>query len=245
MLKGKLIFATLVFMLSVACSSSDSDDEEESSDKSTFTLKGAGSGSTDLLASSPSVAKLTVYQFAISKNKDCSDPVVVFSEASGKEVDMEEGPTLGSGDVDNGAYECVIMEMDDEITFTPSETDGSCTADTEYSINVCRQFQEGTTIKSTLLDGSEVTCTDDKEKIAVYISTYSANSSDTPDPFNAPESNNSDSGIKLSSKLVVSAAITGQFKMDTTDKVDGSNDECDLQPPVFGFTKVNANSDSE
>lgn len=244
MLKGKIVFATFLMMLCASCSKSDSEDDEDS-DKSTFTIKGAGSGSTGLLASSPSVAKLTVYQFAISKNKDCSDPIVVFSEATGKEVDMEDGPTLGSGDVDNGAYECVIMEMDDEITFTPSETDGSCAANTEYKINVCRQFQEGTTIKSTLLDGSEVTCTDDKEKIAVYISTYSANSSDTPDPFNAPKSANSDSGIKLSSKLVVSAAITGQFKMDTTNKVDGSNDDCDLQPPVFGFTKVNANSDSE
>lgn len=227
----KLLLGCLIIIGLLSCGEKEKD--EDSATKN-FTLNGAGSG-VNLTASTPTIAKINVYKFAVSASADCSDPITVFNEAEGLSVNMEEGPTIGSGELADGTYPCVILEMDDEITFTPSETDGSCASGVEQKINVCRQFSETTTITSKLIDGTTVTCTDAAEKIAVYISTNSSSTTEPMDPFNPPAAADSTSGIKLGSALVVSGTTSGTFKMDTTGKVDGSNTECDMGPPAFSF----------
>jgi len=228
-----LVVLSIGFLGLTGCKKDEDDDE----DKFGFVLEGAGAEDTSLLGT-PSVANLNVYQFAISKSKQCEDPIVVFEHEDGESVDMNDSPELGSGDVANGAYECVILEMDDLIAFTPSETDGNCTADEEVEIDVCR---EGSS--TTLTDGTEVDCSaGETDRVAVYISTASAGTDEADDAFNPPTKNKGDaSGINLDSKLVVSAALTGIFKMDTTDKVESGDDGCDLQPPVFSFEKKKKN----
>jgi hypothetical protein len=227
----KILIGCVIAVALISCG--ENDDDAESTEN--FTLSGSGSSGTGLLASTPTVAKITVYQFAVSASADCSSPISVFNEAAGKEVNMEDGPTIGSGELADGSYPCVILEMDDQITFTPATTDGSCQEGVEQAINVCRQFNPESTITSTLIDGTTVTCTDNKEKVAVYISTNSVSSNQNMDPFNAPASASSTSGITLENALEVAGTTSGTFKMDTTNKVDGSNSECDLQPPVFSF----------
>ena len=229
----KLFVVSLLVLTLGACG----EDDDETTTADNFTLNGAGSNSTGLVATTPAMAKLNIYKFAVSASADCSSPITVFSDDDGVEVDMEDGPTIGSGELADGTYPCVILEMDDEIKFTTSAADGSCAASTEYSINVCRQFSDEGTITSTLIDGDTVTCTDAKEKVAVYISTNSATSGgEGSDPFNAPASANSTSGITLGSALVVSGTTSGTFRMNTANKVDGSNETCDMQPPAFSFT---------
>ena len=235
-------------LMTMALISCGEDDETATADVAdNFTLTGSGAllipglhgGVQNLVttASTPAIAKLTIYKFAVSASADCSSPITVLNNEAGIEVDMEKGPTIGTGVLADGTYPCVILEMDDDIKFTSTTTDGSCAADTEYTINVCRQFSPTTTITSTLVDGTTVTCTDAKEKVAVYISTNAANSTEGMDPFNAPTSAGSASGITLGSALVVTGATSGAFRMDTSNKVDGSKgDSCDMGPPSFSFS---------
>ena len=242
--KIRVLTVTMAMVFFVSCGEEDDEDDADTATATTTTTTTASTtttptltlkGSNSLSLVSPSVANVTIYKFAVSASTDCSSPITVFSSTEGKTVDMNAGPDIGSGDLAVGTYPCVIMEMSDAIAFTPATTTGSCTAGTSYTINVCRQFQEGSTITSTLIDGTSVTCTDNAETVAVYISTVAANSTNTPDPFNAPSATETGKGIKLAAALEVTADTTGTFVMDTTDKIDGSNDTCDLQPPVFAF----------
>ena len=74
----KTLKIALGLLLTFSLISSCGDDEEEETAADNFTLNGAGSGVTALLAT-PEAASLSVYQFAVSANEDCSDPLVAVS----------------------------------------------------------------------------------------------------------------------------------------------------------------------
>lgn len=108
---------------------------------------------------SPSSLKLRVYQIAVSLSTDCSSPKVLFTSIAGSEKDFINNPSLGSGDLEDGTYNCVMITMDDVIKFTPAANDGgSCLGGTEYEIDLCRNTASsgGETVMSTtdLLEGT-------------------------------------------------------------------------------------------
>lgn len=246
--KKNLPAAMLSGLLLTALVGCGEDDEDEVVATSTYTVNGsAGAASLALTSTSPSYSQLTIYGFAVSANQDCSNPTVVFSDASGIPVDMNAGPEIGSGSLANGTYECVIIEMSDSITFRPADSLTTCNKDTEYQLNVC---PSGFT--STLIDGTSVTCTDGAdERVAVYLSTMSTVSNPGADStceadftacnaFTAPTSSTTGNGLTLQNALTVSAAGSGTFNMDATNKVSDVGDQngnpmCDMGPPIWSF----------
>jgi hypothetical protein len=88
-------------------------------------------------AVTPSGFFLKVYKFAVSENADCSNPVVVYENATPDYVDFTSDPTIASSTIKDGTYPCVIIEMSDAIRFVPGETEGACTKGTAYMLDVC------------------------------------------------------------------------------------------------------------
>ncbi len=87
----------------------------------------------------PSELKIKVYQVSVSLSSDCTSPVTILTSATGVETDFMASPTLGSGTLADGTYNCVMITMEDVIKFKPLANDGAvCTAGTEYSIDLCR-----------------------------------------------------------------------------------------------------------
>ncbi|MGZ3687727.1 MAG: hypothetical protein ACXVBW_05475, partial [Bdellovibrionota bacterium] len=84
-----------------------------------------------------SLAKIKVYGVALSTNADCSNAKVVGYSSTGTTYDFIAHPTLFSGSVDPGTYQCMILYMDSLLTFTPTTTTGNCTAGTTYTRNIC------------------------------------------------------------------------------------------------------------
>src|SRR5215203_6015025 len=89
--------------------------------------------------------KLQVYSVMLSTSPLCTSPVTVFSSPAATDVDFLASPTLGSGNPPDGTYHCVIIKMSDLIKFTPSTTAGLCSASVQYTADVCRTDNIGTT----------------------------------------------------------------------------------------------------
>lgn len=116
------------------------------------------------LAVNPTSLKMKVYQISVAANEDCSSPITLFTSQAGEEKDMLLNPTLGSGNLDDGTYNCIMITMDDVIKFVPESTTGSCSGGTEYSIDLCRDqaSSDGSALYShtDLLEGTTFTTTE-------------------------------------------------------------------------------------
>lgn len=225
-----------------------------------------------LAVTSPSELKITVYQVSVSLNADCSNPQTILSSTTGTETNFLSSPSLGSGAIPNGTYNCIMITMDDVIKFRPTANDGAtCTAGTEYAIDLCRangggqadqDYQSysdvlvGTTSTSTQCAGTNqiVGSGGIANKVTLYLRTTGLDNNHTDADFVSAwkkgtaaalsnDSNGSNNmgpsvdrphGLQLASPFVVSAAKTGIFYVDATNKVVGGGN-CELQPPVFGF----------
>ena len=189
---------------------------------------------------SPSSLKLKIYKFAVSTSPYCTNLITVVDNGiSAVETDFVNLPDLGSGVLADGTYPCVVIEMSDNVKFTPNATSGSCDSAVESTIDICRTDNGGT---STLVDGSAVTCTGTDSpfspianKVAMYISTASTGGSDT---FHPPTAGSTTHGLTLGSALVVSGTSSGQFKMNASNQVDGTQADCGMNAPSFSFSKL-------
>lgn len=192
----------------------------------------------------PSSLKIKVHRFAVSENADCSNPkVVIDNSANPTYVSMLDSPKFGAGELANGTYPCVMVEMSDQIKFTPESNVGStCTAGTEYTLDVCGS---GT---YTNLDGTTGTCTGDngsdpsdnhvEEKLVLYLSTNSTSTGGSSNAFEPPTSASDGShGFNLGSALIVSGTEVGVFDVDGRGKVEDETSYCEFSPPIFSFTK--------
>ncbi len=190
-----------------------------------------------LLAVDTSAAKMKIYEFYVAASADCSSPIQLFSSTEGKEVDMLQSPDIGSGKLQQGTYECVIMVMSDKITFTPKSTTGVCQAGTEYELDVFRPQGEMYKPSGLLPDGTTVEGAAGEQKIAVYISTLSTSqgSDSNANPFKAPSSSQKTHGIKLASSLKITQDTVGTLVLDTSGRVESSSGTCEMRPPQFGF----------
>jgi hypothetical protein len=200
-----------------------------------------------LAGANPSSAKITVYGVAVSSNTDCSNAKVIGYNASGTTYDLLSNPTLVTGNVDPGTYQCVILYMSSVLTFVPATTTGNCTAGTTYQRVICSQsngctFTQASPDSSNILQftgtanasASDSQDTTHADKVLLFLSTASTGTGGTD--FLQPTSGNLTNGLPLSGAFTVAASGTqGTFVIDFDGQVDGTQNPCDLGPPTFSF----------
>ncbi len=193
------------------------------------------------MALDASSIKLAVQSVMPSASPLCTNPITVFNTATPVEMDFLANPTLGSGNPPDATYNCVIIKMSDLIKFKPSSTSGSCSAATEYTIDICRADNGGTT-RAPDAGGVASVCTGTdtapvSNTVFLYLST-NATAGTSGDTFLQPDSASSSYGLNLAAPLVINGSARSKFVVNATGKVDGANGPCGLNPPVFGFQKL-------
>lgn len=203
-------------------------------------------------------ATVKIYKAYMSANGDCSSPVTFFNAETDTtnypngyaEVDMVAGPTIGSGTLADGTYQCVIFKMSDQVTFTPSANDGTaCVAGTPYTIDVCWSHDGTTAVPIQNAEtGVQTLCTaasGTEDTVWIYISTYSTatTGSQTNNAFLPPTSNgDATKGFILATgQITFTSNMTGTFVFGTDGVIaslpygPGGTDICNMEPPSFGF----------
>ncbi|MEO8312194.1 MAG: hypothetical protein ABI520_13555 [Caldimonas sp.] len=206
-----------------------------------FALAAATLVSTSALALDASSLKLQVYSVMLSTSAQCTSPVTVFSSAAATEVDFLATPTLGSGNPPDATYNCVIIKMSDLIKFTPSSTSGLCTAGTQYTADVCRSDNGGTTQAPDAV-GAPNACTGTdaapvSDIVYLYLTT-NASAGTGGSTFMQPTGAASTNGLNLTSALTIAGAAKSKFIVNATGKVGDDGVSCGMNPPVFGFQKL-------
>lgn len=197
--------------------------------------------------------KLKVFKFAVSTSPLCTNLITVLDNGNTPtEVDFLANPSLGSGNLSNGTYPCIVIEMTDLIKFTPEDsTAGNCSHLVESTLDICRSDNGsgGAAGTSVLIDGTTTTCgvAGTADRVALYIST--ATSGDNGDAFNRPTViGDTTKGITLGAALTISGTSSGKFVVNPAGQVcdkaaagcDGSAGgvaACALEAPSFSFTK--------
>jgi len=184
--------------------------------------------------------KLQVYSVMLSTSPLCTNPYTVFSSAAPTEVDFLATPTLGSGNPPDATYNCVIIKMSDIIKFTPSSTAGLCTAGTEYVADVCRSDNSGSTQAPDSSTHTACTGTDaapHSDAVYMYLTT-NASAGTGGEVFLQPADVNSSNGLRLTAPLVIAGKASSKFIVNASGKVGSDSVSCGMNPPVFGFQKV-------
>lgn len=219
-----LFIGLSLLSLVTACSSATS------SSSGTLTILGSDSAtdtSNDLvsatLGGSPSALELSVYGLWISANEDCSDPVEVENDVSATTYDLVSGPTLFSGSPTAGTYPCIIIKMDDILTFTvDSEAvslNPACeSTTTEHQHDIYRADSDDTPWLD--IEGNDITGTGSgtspsRDTVYTFAST---NPSAIPSTTAVPNQI-----IELDNPLIVPGQMT--FVFDMQDGIDTQTDE--------------------
>ena len=209
--------------------------------KSIVELAAAALCSANAMALDASSLKLQVYSVMLSTSAQCTSPVTVFSSATATEVDFLAAPTLGSGNPPDGTYQCVIIKMSDLIKFTPSATAGLCTAGTQYTADVCRTDNSGTTQAPDALGAPSACSGTDaapvSDAVHLYLTTNPAAGSGG-NTFLQPTDATSTNGLHLTAPLVIAGTAKSKFVVNATGKVGSDSIGCGMNPPVFGFQKL-------
>lgn len=176
--------------------------------------------------------KVTIYKFAVAVGKDCQNPTVVFSSNTGVENDLLAGPTYGSGPVDPGTYECVILELSKTIKTSAKTGSGACVQGQEFSDVICQDGQG-----SQLVDGTPVTCSGggaNAQHVTVYVTTASAGQGGNQSLLPPTSASDTSSGILLTAPLVVTGDRPVTFTVDPRQFLDGTGPVCSTSAPSFG-----------
>lgn len=191
----------------------------------------------------PANLKLKVYKLAVSTSALCTNLTTVIDESAPDYMDFLSNPTLGSGLLTNGTYPCIVIEMSDQVKFTPDETSdgGNCSTGVEETLDVCSSGS------SKLVDGTTTTCASGDNRVAMYLSTTSTSTGGGADAFNPPTTtSDSSNGFNLGSALTVSGTSSAKFVVNGSGKVcdtddggcSGSANSCELAPPTFTFVQL-------
>lgn len=235
MKRGFLVILFIVGLLFVGCSSDNMTVKGGVSSASMF-FKSATSGID------PASFSVKVYKAAFSTSEYCTNPTVFDFSTDAAYQDFSDIPTLAEGELADGVYKCIVIELLDLIKFTPATTsdNGYCVAGTEITMDVCQ-----TGLTSTLLDGTTTTCTTGTEDtVALYISTVATDppaGTEGSQGFTAPTEDAPYNASLLESALTVSGATIGTFYAQALGLVmEGSADrdsegECEMDEPSWGF----------
>ena len=187
-------------------------------------------------------ATIKVYKVYFSASGNCANPIVVLNgettSAGFIQINMASNPTIGSGTITDGTYPCVIFKMSDQVTFAPSDSEGSCVDGTSYTIDVCKDYGFGNPPVTNAESGATSNCDSTENTIWVYMSTFSTTTTGAAanNPFTPPTSNgDSARGMQLSGTVTVSGGLAGTFVFGTNGKVIGTGLTCDMNPPDFAF----------
>lgn len=187
----------------------------------------------------PSSLKIKVYAVYASLSAQCTSPVQIFSNDTGSFVDFLSTPTLGSGHLDDGTYNCVIIKMSSIIKHTPKTTDSSCVANTEYTGGVCNSGDQAFD-----LNNAPIACTGDgtnagsvDNTVYMYMTTDSAASMGNM-AFVHPVTAGDGNGIKLGSPLIISSTSRAKFVVNADGKVMAGGGECGINAPAFDFVNL-------
>jgi len=204
-------------------------------------LVAAGLLSTGAMALDASSLKLQVYSVMLSTSPQCTSPVTVFSSATPTEVDFLATPTLGSGNPPDATYHCVIIKMSDLIKFTPSTTAGLCSASVQYTADVCRSDNGGTTQAPDSVGAPNACSGTDAAPVADTVHLYlttNASAGTGGNTFMQPTGPASTNGLNLTAPLVIAGAAKSKFIVNATGKVGDDGVACGMNPPLFGFQKL-------
>jgi hypothetical protein len=204
-----------------------------------FALAATALFSAQAMALDASSLKLQVYSVMLSTSPLCTSPITVFSSATPTEVDFLAAPTLGSGNPPDGTYNCVVIKMSDLIKFTPSMSAGLCSATTQYTADVCRSDNSGTTQAPDAVGAPTVCTGTDAAPVAnpvyLYLTTNASAGTGGGNTFMQPTSTSSTDGLNLSAPLVIAGAAKSKFIVNAAGKVGDDGVSCGMNPPVFGF----------
>jgi hypothetical protein len=198
---------------------------------------GGGSSGPTIDASS---LKLQVYSVMLSTSPFCTNPYTVFTSTSPTEVDFLAAPTLGSGNPPDDTYNCVIIKMSDIIKFTPSSTAGLCNFGTEYTADVCRSDNSGSTQapdSSTLTSCTGTDAAPHSDPVYMYLTT-NASAGTGGEAFLQPTDASSTHGLPLTAPLVIAGKAKSKFVVNASGVVGSDSVSCGMNPPVFGFQKI-------
>ena len=202
----------------------------------------AGLFSTSAFALDASSLKLSVYSVMLSTSPLCTSPVTVFSSATATEVDFLATPTLGSGNPPDATYNCVIIKMSDLIKFTPSASAGLCVAGTQYTADVCRTDNSGTTQAPDAVGAPNACNGTDAAPVSdvvyLYLTTNASAGSGSGSTFMQPTDASSTNGLNLTAPLVIAGSAKSKFVVDARGKVGDDGVSCGMNPPTFGFQKL-------
>ena len=204
-------------------------------------LVAAGLLSTSAMALDASSLKLQVYAVMLSTSPQCTSPVTVFSSATPTEVDFLATPTLGSGNPPDATYHCVIIKMSDLIKFTPSTTAGLCSASVQYTADVCRSDNGGTTQAPDAVGAPNACSGTDAAPVADTVHLYlttNASAGTGGNTFMQPTGPASTNGLNLTAPLVIAGAAKSKFIVNASGKVGDDGVGCGMNPPLFGFQKL-------
>ena len=187
----------------------------------------------------PSNLNIKVYKVAVSLSPLCTNLITVLDKtASPTYMDFFSSPQIAQGSIASGTYPCIVIEMSDQIQFTPATTSTSqnCQQNVQKTLDVCHSGES-----SRLIDGTPVSCTSGDDHVALYLSTASSTAApgQNNNAFAAPTSTgDSAHGLNLGTPLVVSSSLTAEFVVNGTGKISdsgGNQGTCDMGPPLFSF----------
>ncbi len=180
----------------------------------------------------PRYVNVKVYEVRLSQNANCTGGISVFRNASPSYQDWVNSPTLGSGAIPNGTYNCVMVKMSDYIHYTPSTTDGSwthgvCTVGTDNVLDVAHDeiaIDPDGNSQSLGVEGTE-------SIVWLYVRTGATG---TGQNTWVPTG-----GIALTSPLVVNGDGTHTMIFDFSNQVsevfNNGAWQCGCEAPTMGF----------
>lgn len=145
---------------------------------------GGTNGTTGIL---PSSVQMKILQVMISTNANCSHPINVDMPANPTYLDFTKSPTLLSGAVPPGTYNCIMIEMSSLVNLTPAtsstDIDSACVAGTQYMNDTCSRVGQTFVIPTT---GATATCNGTSQQDGVntnkwmYIAVGGTNTAQSP-----------------------------------------------------------------
>lgn len=228
-----LVFATVASSLFLGCSNSDST-------SATLTVLGGSDVSTQALAGQPLELNLNLYALYVSPNADCTGAILV-QDYGPTPVTKQflASPTLFIGSPASGTYQCVVLKMQDIITFkansvaVAANTSACIDTNTVHTMDIFRipendwKDVDGNTIVATGTGPHDL----GPDIVYTFVSTNPAAATGGPLALSANQM------LTLSAPLIVPGS--GTFLVNAANSIDtvthSSVDYCSIENLSLGF----------
>jgi hypothetical protein len=199
---------------------------------------GFGRMESRVASGDPTSVKINFIAFYVSANADCTGAVEAANLGSPVSKDLYQSPVLFTGSPAAASYPCVIIKMQDILTFTPDAAavtahTPDCASGTEYTGEIYRAGQSDSNLWKDET-GAAITATGDGTKAGIGADTVTIFATTTPSAATAGALGvHTNQLLTLTSALVVPGQTT--FVADFSDKVDGGGGDCGLEKGTFKF----------